>query len=63
MEMTIEMLEEWRNLLIHSITIMDAGGRSNPEGNSKMLWNSSWNELRQNILGLVDKIDAFDKED
>ena len=43
----------------HSMGIMDERGRSNPEDNSQMLWNSEWEELRGNLLYLQDRLDYF----
>jgi len=47
---THEMFGEIQELLTHGLATMDDSGRKNSEGNSYMLWESYWGELRRDIL-------------
>ena len=42
-------------MLIEALAVMDDCGRSNDEGNSMMLWEGQWNDVR-NRLYLILKI-------
>lgn len=41
-----KLLDEMKKLIGHGIATMDESGRRNQEGNSYMLWEVYWNELR-----------------
>ncbi len=45
-----ETFSEIQKLLTHAIATMDDSGRRNPEGNSYMLWEAYWDELRLDIF-------------
>jgi hypothetical protein len=47
---TIGELRDERDALVDAIAIMDEKGRRNPEGNSYMLWEKDWNNLRAILL-------------
>ncbi len=40
--------------LVEAIAIMDEKGRTNPEGNSQMLFNDWWNRLRDILLNILE---------
>jgi len=50
-------MSEVRDLLVDAIVIMDESGRKNPEGNSTMLWERQWNDLRMNLFRAIERID------
>ena len=50
-----EQMQEIQSMLCDCITILDEGGRSNDRGNSKMLWNYEWEELREKVYELFIK--------
>ena len=43
----------------HGIVIMDDRGRTGEGCNHKMLWNDEWDELRGDLLWLLDRFDYF----
>jgi len=49
-----KLLEEMQRLLGHGVTTMDESGRRNQEGNSYMLWEERWNEVRADMVKAID---------
>ncbi len=45
-----EVFSEIQKLLAHAIATMDESGRRNQEGNSYMLWEAYWDELRLDVF-------------
>jgi len=42
-----------KEIATEAIAIMDDNGRKNEEGNSTMLWDEDWNNLRQLLLDIL----------
>jgi hypothetical protein len=40
-------------LIVEAINLMDEKGRSNPEDNSKLLWDHDWATLRSILMTLL----------
>lgn len=45
-----EIFSEIQKLLTHAIATMNESGRRNQEGNSYMLWEAYWDELRLDVF-------------
>ena len=61
---THEMFGEIQKLLTHGLATMDDSGTKNPEGNSYMLWESYWDELRRDIFRvkeLVGRLESMEE--
>uniref|UniRef100_A0A6M3IH75 Uncharacterized protein n=1 Tax=viral metagenome TaxID=1070528 RepID=A0A6M3IH75_9ZZZZ len=46
--------------LIEALDIMDTHGRRNPEGNSIMLWEREWDQLRSILLSFEQEVKDYD---
>lgn len=44
-----------------AISIMDEKGRGNPEGNSKMLWDQEWDQVRELLVISVNLINNLEE--
>ncbi len=58
-EILEQVIEDWRERLSHCIGIMDERGRSNPENNSQMLWDSEWKEIREELYHLLTALNYY----
>ena len=61
MEIPEPVVEEWRENVNYCIGKMDERGRSNPENNSQMLWDSEWKELRNELFILLKVLNYYSR--
>lgn len=57
-EIPKELLEQMREVTNESIGIMDSSA-GNPEDNSRMIWNSDFEEMRRKLVWLIDRFNFF----
>ena len=59
MKVSEEMLKQWRKELVFGINTMDEQGKRNEEGNSYMLWEDYWMQLRDSLHLITQSLDVY----